>query len=221
MEFRKNKTNPRNIITQELIPDLMNGDYVQWEIGGFENNLIHEWRIVKTVRGDRPFVMKVHVVRNSERGNVVVNEGGMFEPFDRVSQGLLNSLNSEIINNYNMIITYIHDHDGERLRYNCRTQGGLPSPRCYDNLANPARKIASKVKSALASPYTELGRRRIRSDYSDLVDNYPQFFTNFGFGGNKRKYANKHADEHTNKLKRTTGGSLSKINGIINYLNTL
>ena len=99
-------------------------------------------------------------------------------------------IDTYILNNYELIITYVQED--EELKYDCRGPGGRPSPRCYDSLANPARKIAGNVKSALANPYTELGRRRILSDYSDLVG--------YRFGAARGK---------------------NNINRLIKYLNTL
>ena len=175
MEFRKGKTNPRTIVRQ-LRQSFLIDDYAGFEIRGFMNNRIHEWQFVKTLRGGRPFVMlKRHEIIEPESGNIIYNDNQRVVPFVQIVQRCLFAIDDQIIDNDKLIITYIQD-DGD-VKYDCRGQSQKPSPRCYDNLRIPANIISSRVKSALANPYTELGRRRVMRDYRDLSTNY-----SLGFG---------------------------------------
>ena len=184
-------TNPRNIVLG-LREKFLNDDDVRFEIRGYWGVLVHEWRIDKTVNymNERISVSCTHtrvVPETGERDE----EGGDIEQYTEETRNeILSYIEDDILDNNELTITYIRDDND--IKYDCRGNFGIPSSRCYDRRAKAAAiNISRNVKRALASPYTELGRRRIMSDYRDLV------------GGN------------------SFGGNNSKIDKLIKYLNTL
>ena len=190
MEFRKPKTNPRNIV-RELREKFLNDDFASFEIRGFLNNQVHEWEFTKVLNwgNQRSYVqLRRHTVIEPETGNIIYNESIRRTPFEEIVQVCLFMIDDQILNNDNLIITYIQED--QDVKYNCRGNSQRPSPRCYDLSRIPAMKIATKVKSALANPYTELGRRRIMSDFIDLNEKYPINKSSFGKKKNKELQIN-------------------------------
>jgi len=184
----KPKTNPRDII-REIRQSFLDSDYYNFSINGYKNNEIHEWEFAKTLRanGRRVIVLKGHTVLTPFTLTVIRNDSTRGIPYEEGMPACLEMIDNNILNDTKLIVTYIQDDN--LVKYDCRGEGGLPSRRCYDYVIGiSAKKLTKAVKAALASPYTDLGKRRLTREYNDLATNY-RIPNNSNFG-KTRKFNN-------------------------------
>ena len=179
---QKTKTNPRDIVRQ-LREIFINNNNVDFEIRGAIGGELYMWEFKKKLPKASLSYEKITIYGEIPLDKKVIKN----KPFENVLQNVLDVIDNQILDNSNLIITYIIN--GDNIRYDCRNDldSLSPSENCYDLVRIPAVKIATAVKEALARPDTELGRRRIMRDFQQLSMDSP--FAN-KFGKTKKRMPN-------------------------------